>query len=160
MNLYLQDFFSRSATDVKTIKQNIDRIRKKPPKNLDTKLHILHDYYSEKINCLDCAQCCKSISPAVSYSDIERLAKHLKTKTSHIIDSYFIIDSDNDYVFTSQPCPFLMDDNYCNIYTSRPRACKEYPHTDRRRAYQILQIHAKNIDLCPIVYQVFKNLQL
>ncbi len=30
------------------------------------------------------------------------------------------------------PCPFLGDDNYCSVYEARPKACREYPHTDRK----------------------------
>ncbi|MFO7868026.1 MAG: YkgJ family cysteine cluster protein [Bacteroidales bacterium] len=158
MNTLISEFFLRSKSDTKKILLAISKLKKKPPKNLDITLQALHNFYSEKINCLDCARCCKSISPALKNSDVLRLSKHLKIKPSDIVEQYFDTDADNDFVFKKQPCPFLMDDNYCSIYSFRPRACKEYPHTDRRRAAQILSVHTKNISICPIVFHVFKDI--
>ncbi|MBN2395805.1 MAG: YkgJ family cysteine cluster protein, partial [Candidatus Atribacteria bacterium] len=60
--------------------------------------------------------------------------------------------------FNETPCPFLMPDNYCMVYESRPKACREYPHTDRRRMVQILKLTQKNCEVCPVVYAIVKDL--
>ncbi len=135
------------------------RLRKKKPRQLDDVVHRLHDEVFEEIDCLECANCCKSISPIVIDKDVERMAKHLKMKAVDVIDTYLQMDADNDYVFKETPCPFLMPDNYCMIYESRPRACREYPHTDRKRFYQILNITLKNTHYCPAVYEVTERLK-
>ena len=64
-----------------------------------------------------------------------------------------------DMVFRSMPCPFLGDDNYCAIYESRPKACREYPHTDRKKFFQIYKLSVKNASTCPIVYEVMEGIQ-
>lgn len=46
---------------------------------------------------------------------------------------YLRVDEDNDKVFKSMPCPFLGEDNLCSIYDIRPKACREFPHTDRKK---------------------------
>ncbi len=135
------------------------KLRKKKPKQLDGIVHQLHEEVFEEVNCLECANCCKSISPIIIDKDIERMAKHLKMKVADVVDSYLQIDADNDYVFKETPCPFLMPDNYCMIYESRPRACREYPHTDRKRFYQILNLTLKNTHYCPAVYEVTERLK-
>lgn len=135
------------------------RLRKKKPRQLDDVVHRLHDEVFEEIDCLECANCCKSISPIIIDKDVERMAKHLKMKAVDVIDTYLQMDADNDYVFKETPCPFLMPDNYCMIYESRPRACREYPHTDRKRFYQILNITLKNTHYCPAVYEVTERLK-
>lgn len=99
---------------------------------MDTIVQQLHDEVSEKIDCLTCANCCRSLGPAIYDKDIERMAKALRIKPSEVVSSYLRIDEDGDYVFKSMPCPFLMNDNYCSIYESRPKACREYPHTVRK----------------------------
>ena len=99
---------------------------------MDTIVQQLHDEVSENIDCLTCANCCRSLGPAIYDKDIERMAKALRIKPSEVVSSYLRIDEDGDYVFKSMPCPFLMNDNYCSIYESRPKACREYPHTDRK----------------------------
>ena len=91
---------------------------------MDTIVQQLHDEVSEKIDCLTCANCCRSLGPAIYDKDIERIAKALRIKPSEVVSSYLRIDEDGDYVFKSMPCPFLMDDNYCSIYESRPKACR------------------------------------
>jgi uncharacterized protein len=80
-------------------------------------------------------------------------------KPSELIERYLLLDSDGDYVFRSAPCPFLLPDNYCSIYDVRPRACREYPHTDRRRFHQILNLTYKNTFVCPIVDDVVDKLK-
>ena len=135
------------------------RLKKKKPKNLDSIVHQLHDEVFEEIDCLDCANCCKSISPTLYDKDIERLAKHFKMKSSKFIDEYIYIDNERDYVFKQTPCPFLLPDNYCRAYESRPKACREYPHTDRKRFYQILDLTLKNTEVCPAVFDVVEKLK-
>jgi len=135
------------------------KLRKKKPKNLDKIVHELHNEVFEEINCLDCANCCKSISPTLYDKDIERLAIHFKMKPSQFVDEYLYVDDEGDYVFQQTPCPFLMHDNYCMAYESRPKACREYPHTDRKRFYQILNLTIKNTETCPAVFEVVKKLK-
>ena len=119
----------------------------------------LHFDAFEQYNCLNCANCCKSISPIITDKDVERLSKHLNVKEVDFINQYLHIDEDNDYVFNESPCPFLMPDNYCMVYENRPRACREYPHTDRKRFYQILNLSLKNMEVCPVVYAISNELK-
>lgn len=137
----------------------LKRTKKKKPKKLDSIVHELHNDAFASFDCLDCANCCKSLGPRLTDKDIERLAKHLKMKVSDFFDQYLTIDEDGDSVFKEHPCPFLMPDNYCIVYESRPKACREYPHTDRKRFYQILDISHKNCETCPVVYDIFKELK-
>ena len=132
---------------------------KKKLEGMDLKVHSLHDTISERTDCLSCANCCRSLGPLITDKDVERIAKMLKLKTSELIDKYFKIDEDGDMVFQTMPCPFLGNDNYCAIYEYRPKACREYPHTDRKRFYQIYNLSIKNASTCPIVYEVLEELK-
>lgn len=140
-------------------KKLINHLRKKKPKHLDQLVHQYHEDSFRRINCLDCANCCKSISPIITDKDIQRISKHLKTKPSDFTEKYLLLDTDGDYVFKSQPCPFLGHDNYCSIYTVRPKACAEYPHTDRRKFVQILNLSLQNTLVCPAVEEIFSQLR-
>lgn len=131
---------------------------KKRLSKMDVIVHQLHDDISEKIDCLSCANCCRSLGPAIYDKDIERIAKALRIKPSEVVSSYLRVDEDGDYVFRSMPCPFLMPDNYCSIYDSRPKACREYPHTDRKNFEQIYKLTVKNTSTCPIAYEVLSEL--
>ncbi len=140
-------------------KKFFERLKKKTPKNLDDTFHELHEEVFEQIECLECANCCRSLGPRVTDVDITRLSKHLRIKPSKLIDDYLRLDEDNDYVFKQMPCPFLMTDNYCSVYSERPRACGEYPHTDRKKMFQILNITLQNTYTCPAVFLIVDKLK-
>jgi len=131
---------------------------KKKLEGMDVFVHELHDEISEKTDCLQCANCCRTLGPRITDKDVERMAKALRQKPVDVIKKYLRIDEDGDMVFQSMPCPFLGDDNYCAIYENRPKACREYPHTDRKRFYQIYNLSIKNAYTCPIVYEVLEKL--
>lgn len=126
--------------------------------SMDLKVHALHDKISKCTDCLACANCCRSLGPRITDKDVENIAKVLRIKASVVIANYLRVDEDGDLVFKTMPCPFLGSDNYCSIYESRPKACREYPHTDRKRFYQIYNLSVKNAYTCPIVYEVLEEL--
>jgi hypothetical protein len=135
------------------------KLKKSKPKELDQVMQELHEEAFEEVDCLNCANCCKTTSPIFYQKDIERLAKHFKIRPSDLIDKYLHLDEDKDYVLNAAPCPFLGADNYCSVYESRPNACREYPHTDRKRFYQILDLTVKNTFICPAAYQIVEKLK-
>lgn len=154
----LEKYQAKAKEHYKIHQKLVQTLKKKKPKDLDAITKQLHIDAFEIIDCLVCANCCKSISPIVRDKDIQKIAKHIKQKPSDFVTNHLLLDSDNDYVFTTQPCPFLGHDNYCSIYTARPKACAEYPHTDRNKFRQILPLSLKNTMVCPAVYEVFRGL--
>lgn len=135
------------------------KLKKMKAGELDHHFHRLHEEAFDQFNCLDCANCCSSISPIVTEKDIDRLARHFKQKSGDFIEQYLYMDEEGDYVFKQSPCPFLMSDNYCMVYENRPKACREYPHTDRRKMVQILNLTRKNCEFCPVVYELVEELK-
>ena len=131
---------------------------KKKLEGMDTQIHALHNKISAKTNCLSCGNCCRTLGPRITDKDVERMAKALRLKSADVIAKHLRIDEDNDVVFKSMPCPFLGTDNYCSIYENRPKACREYPHTNRKRFFQIYNLSIKNAQTCPIVYEVLQQL--
>ncbi|MBC7861562.1 MAG: YkgJ family cysteine cluster protein [Bacteroidia bacterium] len=140
-------------------KKFLQQVKRKTPRNLDDLFHTAHDEVFEEINCLNCANCCKTTSPIFYPKDIDRLAKRLKMKPGNFIDKYLHIDSDKDYVLNTAPCPFLDGENYCIVYEDRPTACREYPHTNRKNMYQVLDLAYQNTLVCPAVFEIVKKLK-
>lgn len=140
-------------------KELVRQLKRTKPKDLDNKVSEFHYETFEEIDCLTCANCCKTTSPIIRDGDITRISKSLRMKEKEFISQYLTIDADGDYVFKSAPCPFLEHDNYCSIYQNRPTACKEYPHTNRKRFAQILNLTLKNSEICPAVQIVLEELR-
>lgn len=131
----------------------------RPPKNLDDLIHAEHEAAFEKIDCLQCANCCKTTSPIFYQRDIDRAAKAIRVRPGDFIDKYLRIDEDQDYVLKQSPCAFLDHQNYCSIYADRPTACREYPHTNRKKMQQLLNLTFKNTLVCPAVLKITEELK-
>mgnify|MGYP001080750666 CR=1 FL=1 len=134
------------------------KLRKKTPKNLDAIMEKLHDDEFKKADCLQCANCCKTTSPIFTNKDIARISKAFRIKTRQFIDTYLNVDADQDYVLKSSPCTFLADDNTCNIYDIRPKACQEYPHTNRKSFEKISDLTIQNLSICPATFNIVEAL--
>ena len=80
-------------------------------------------------------------------------------KPSDFEDRFLKVDEDRDKVLQALPCFFLMDDNKCSIYEVRPKACREYPHTDRKKIYQINNLTLKNTIICPAAYTFVEKIR-
>ena len=106
------------------------QLKAKPPRDLDAVVHGLHEE-----------------------------AKHLGMKTAAFEAQYLRVDEDKDWVLQQLPCPFLGTDNYCSIYDVRPKACREYPHTDRVKQHQILHLTEKNAAICPAVDHIVQRME-
>ncbi len=135
------------------------KLRKKPPKNLDYIMQELHDQEFERTDCLECANCCKTTGPLFTDKDISRISKHFKMKEFDFIESFLRVDEDKDYVLQSTPCHFLGADNYCSIYEVRPKACREFPHTDRKKFQQISKLTLENVKMCPAAFNIVEEMK-
>lgn len=135
------------------------QLKKKPPKNLDKMVQEVHREVFKEIDCTACANCCKSLGPLFTEADIERISKHFRMKLSAFEAMFLQVDEEGDKIFQSMPCPFLGDDNLCSIYDVRPKACREFPHTDRKKIYQINHLTLKNTLFCPAAYLFVEKLK-
>ncbi|MBA6155332.1 YkgJ family cysteine cluster protein [Tenacibaculum sp. S7007] len=149
------------AKDVeKENKKYFSMLKRRTPKNLDVVVQQIHDEEFKRTDCLDCGNCCKTTSPIFTDKDTERIAKYLKMKVRDFTEQYLERDSDDFMVLKTAPCSFLDEsDNSCFIYDVRPKACAEYPHTNRRKFIQIADLTIKNTEICPATYRIVEELK-
>lgn len=159
MNELLKSLPSLAKEKEKENKRYFQLLKKKPPKQLDVVMQQLHDEAFTKVDCLDCANCCKTTGPLFTQKDIDRIARYLRIKPKDFEDTYLRIDEDNDWVLQSVPCSFLSADNRCIIYDVRPKACAEFPHTNRKKFNQLTNITLNNISVCPAVFQIVEKMK-
>ena len=118
----------------------------------------LHEEAFEKVDCLQCAACCKNYSPRFKTPDVKRISRHLGMKESMFIETYLRVDEDGDFVANSSPCPFLGADNFCSVYDVRPSDCARFPYTDEDVIIKRQQLTLKNSTFCPITFYVLEKL--
>ncbi|MDQ3047875.1 MAG: YkgJ family cysteine cluster protein [Bacteroidota bacterium] len=155
----LQDLKQRAKNAEAANRKLFDKLKRSKPKDLDTVVQNFHEETFERIDCLKCANCCKTTSPIFYERDIDRVSKRLRMRPSDFIAKYLHVDEDKDYVLNSAPCPFLDADNYCLVYEDRPTACREYPHTNRKRFHQILDLTLKNTFVCPAAFEIVEEMK-
>jgi Fe-S-cluster containining protein len=153
-----QSILEKANLDLKINQKKISKIKKHQPNKIDSFFHNEHISAFKKIDCLSCANCCKTTSPIFRDIDIKRISKRLKISEMQLIKQFLYLDKENDYVLNFAPCPFLGSDNYCSIYEDRPLACKEYPHTNRKNMHQILDLTLKNTTICPAVALIVEKI--
>ena len=151
----LKNWQKKSGERQKLYKQYLHRAEKN---KVLRQLPDLHEEAFSKVDCLQCANCCKNYSPRFKTTDVKRIARHLQMKESVFIDTYLKVDEEGDFVANAKPCPFLGADNFCSIYDQRPSDCQRFPYTDEDVIYKRQQLTLKNSTFCPITYYVLEKL--
>ena len=154
-----KDLLTQADEEFQENKKLVQKFKKSNHRELDNSFHKEHEKVFKKIECLACANCCKTTSPIFRDVDIKRIASKLRIPIGRFIDTYLKVDEDKDYVLKQSPCAFLSVDNTCDIYEDRPLACREYPHTNRKNMFQILDLTLKNSQICPAVSSIFTILK-
>lgn len=149
-----ESYFDKVEENKDEIAAKFKKLKRKKPKNLDGLFRESHERAFDEIDCLKCANCCKTTSPIFRGIDIKRISKKMKVSASDFEDKYLRRDEDSDWVLKTSPCTFLLDDNTCEIYDYRPQACVEYPHTNQRKVVQVLDLTLKNIEVCPAAAKI------
>ncbi len=153
-----KDWALQKSTVKKQYSTFVKHLKPKDHKTLAKKAEDLNEQAFEEIDCLQCANCCKSIPPIVNRTDRQRIAKYLGMKVTEFQEQYLKVDGDDDYVMNSTPCTFLEEDNSCQIYDVRPKACRQYPHTDGNEFTDNINLHVQNIDYCPAVFHIVNQI--
>lgn len=160
MEEQLKEYLQQAKSKKKITKRFFKSLTQRKTEAIDEQFHTLHEEVFEEVDCLQCAHCCKTVGPLLRPSDVKRLARYLKLSETQFEKQYLRRDEDDDLVMRALPCPFLQEDNRCSVYHIRPRACREYPHTDRVNMKEILKITEKNTRCCPAVHLMVERMML
>lgn len=140
---------------------NTDAFKTLPSTNtekLDEDILSLHNHFSACIDCLSCANCCKTTVTVFSHEDINKASRYLGVSKKEFIKKYLIEDM-GEFTTITTPCPFLLPDNKCRIYEARPHACQSFPHTGRPHFLKRLNAHKNNLKVCPITFHVVSGIK-
>jgi Fe-S-cluster containining protein len=130
-------------------------------KEMDAIVHQITEKVTSQIDCTQCANCCKQISPLLDKDDISKFAAGLKITAREFQEQYLRKDTEEPekQIFNKLPCPFLEDDR-CSNYDFRPQDCLSYPHLYKkgfvRRLWGVVESYA----ICPIVFNVYEQLKI
>jgi hypothetical protein len=135
------------------------RIKKKKPAGLTKAFREGHDDAFRHINCMKCANCCRTSLAVFGEADVRRVSAHFSMTKKEFIKKYLRPHPDYDYLIKTLPCPFLREDNLCGIYEIRPEGCRTYPPAKLRLTDEQLDVLHDNIGICPAVSEMVENIK-
>src|SRR3984893_16542105 len=92
------------------------------PDDIDGLVKTLSQKYFALIDCMQCANCCRSLHVEFKKSELHAIAKTL----GQSIEA-FQKQSMSEGI---PPCPML-NGKLCSIYENRPDVCRSYPHLEQ-----------------------------
>lgn len=111
------------------------------------------------IDCMKCANCCKTMTPTFTPKDITRISAHLGMTKQEFKDKWLVKEEDTgDWVNKKQPCQFLKN-NMCSIYEVRPADCAEFPHHNKKPFDLYNDTFINNLVHCPATLTLVDRLK-
>jgi Fe-S-cluster containining protein len=113
----------------------------------------------ERIDCTQCANCCRVATVHLLERDIRLLAKSLAISPRQFVRLYCETSREEGLVLkrTQAGCSFLSG-NICSIYEDRPSMCRDFPHLVRgsgslpSRMWEMID----RATYCPIVFNALE----
>ena len=135
-------------------------LKMKTERAVDRAAQRLHREAFSIIDCLQCANCCKTVNPTFTTEDIARIAARLGMDAAAFKKEHLVKSEDRGlWKPKSLPCPFLGTDNRCTIYEVRPTSCADYPHTDKPGFATRTHLHSGNALQCPAVFYIIEQMR-
>ena len=157
----LRSFRFKARTNKRRFRRFLTILEKNAPRKLNIATAAADKAVWQEIDCLSCANCCKTMSPTYTPADIKRISAHLNMTPQQFRDKWLYFEkSEGDWMNKSRPCQFLdLKTNMCSIYEVRPADCADFPHFHKRPSTDYLYIHKQNIEYCPATMLMVEKLK-
>lgn len=155
-----RSFKQKVRLNKKRLRGFLTRLEKKAPAGLEKLAVKLEQEVWQEVDCLSCANCCKTMSPTFTKKDIQRIAEHFDQTPSAFSAQWLRKDKEGDIINKTEPCQFLnLQDNKCSIYEIRPADCSGFPHLRKKKMVDYMHVHKQNIELCPATYKLVEKME-
>ena len=155
----LRSFKQQVSRSGRRMRNFLTRLEKKAPRGLGRLIVGADKAAWERTDCLDCANCCKTMSPTYTHKDIRRISAHLGMTEKAFRKKWLYKDKTGDWMNVKQPCQFLdLQTNLCKIYEVRPRDCAGFPHHNKKMNADYMHVYKQNIGYCPATYRLVEGL--
>ena len=155
----LRAFKQQVGHNRRRMRHFLTRLEKNAPRGLKRAAGEADKASWQRTDCLDCANCCKTMSPTYTRKDIRRISAHLGMKESAFRQKWLYKDKTGDWMNVKQPCQFLDPaTNLCKIYAVRPRDCAGFPHHHKKMGPDYMHMFKQNVEYCPATYRMVEEL--
>ncbi len=150
--LNIDRYKRRAYRKKKVLVKFLNKLGKSKERGILKQAAAANDAAFSEVACLDCANCCKKMTPTYSRKDVNRISAHFNMTYKEFFDKWLKVeDGSKDIINKSTPCQFLGKGNKCSIYDIRPLDCAEFPHFVRKDfRYQVREkVFHQNMTYCP-----------
>jgi uncharacterized protein len=156
----LRSFKQRARHRKTAFRRFLSQLQKNPPRKLDQLIASAEKDVWHEIDCLRCANCCKTMTPTYTLSDIKRISAHLGMPVQEFKDKWLYQEkSTGDWLNKTTPCQFLnLENNMCSIYDVRPVDCAGFPHLPKKKMVDYMHVHKQNVEFCPATYRMVEKM--
>lgn len=160
MQVNLRSFKQKVRHHQTTMKRFLSKVERKPPRGLDQLAAELDAAVWKEVDCLSCANCCKTMTPTFTKADIKRIAAHLHMTEADFTEKWLVYDKkEGDWMNKQQPCQFLdKKTHFCSIYDVRPADCAGFPHLKKKKMTDYIHVHKQNIAYCPATFKLVEKM--
>ena len=161
MKVNLRSFKQKVRHNGKQLKSFLTKTSKHNSKAWEANAEEMNKEVWKEVDCLSCANCCKTMTPTFTPTDIKRIAAHLNTTPKEFKEKWLRYDKkDNDWLNKLNPCQFLnLKTHKCDIYEVRPADCAGFPHLTKKKLPDYVHVHKQNVELCPATYKMVEKMQ-
>ncbi|CAN5444981.1 YkgJ family cysteine cluster protein [soil metagenome] len=149
----------KNSKQRKVLKKFLTGLEKRNLRGIDSMAQKLNGEGFKVIDCLKCANCCKTMAPTFKKTEVHKIARHLGMNYEQYFKKYLKIDKEGDIMNKNTPCQHLGKDNMCSIYEIRPSDCSGFPHTHKRDFTEFIpETHIQNLDYCPATFYIVEKM--
>jgi Fe-S-cluster containining protein len=154
----LELFRKRAARRKSKLKAFLKKLDDIVPEDMPRLVKAVDHSVWQDVNCMECANCCKTMTPTFRKPDIVRISAHLGMTPQAFKDKWLFKEEETgDWVNKIQPCQFLVN-NMCGIYEVRPKDCAEFPHHNKKPFDAYNDTFSNNLDKCPATFELVNRL--
>lgn len=155
----LKSFKAKAEKNKRKMRLFLSRLEKNPPRKLDRIAAEIDKEVWQEIDCLSCSNCCRSMTPTFTETDLSRISAHFNQTPDQFREQWLYKDKNGDWMNNKTPCQFLdLKTNMCSIYEIRPEDCAGFPHLTKRTVKDYLHVHKQNIIYCPATYTMVEKM--
>jgi Fe-S-cluster containining protein len=144
-----------------TLRRFLSKLEKQPSRGLEKLTAAVEKEVWQEVDCLSCANCCKTMTPTFTAADLKRISKHFGQTPEEFAKQWLRRErgGDRDWLNKTEPCQFLnLKDNKCSIYAIRPADCAGFPHLPKKMK-DYVHVHKQNVEYCPATYKMVEKLK-
>jgi Fe-S-cluster containining protein len=138
----------------------LNRVKRDPPGDIQDIAIRARDKVWDGIDCLSCANCCKTMTPTYTDKDLRKIAVYLKMPLTEIKKKWLKKERGTaHWLNRTTPCQFLdLKTNLCGIYEVRPADCAGFPHLNKRKMIDYIHVYKQNLDECPATFKMVERM--